>query len=78
MTRGNAATVETGGKTTVGVVALGAAVKVVLAAATVGVVTPTTAVGVTAVVEAEEARLRLVVEPDAVRVVASEETTGGW
>ena len=44
--------------------------------ATVGVATPTTTAGVTAVAEAEEARLGLVMARDAAKGVASEEATG--
>ena len=44
-------------------------------AATVGVATPTTAAGVTAVAEAEEARLGLMVAPVAAKEVASDEAT---
>ena len=47
-----------------------------MVAATVGVATPTTAAGVTAVPEAEEARLGLVVTRDAAKGAASDKATG--
>ena len=61
--------------TTVGVVALGV-VALEVTATKVGVAAPTTTLGVTAVAEAEEARLGLLVARDVAKGAAWDEATG--